>query len=125
MRPERARGANFGWSGFEGTRPFKESQQRGNAIFPIHEYTHANRCSVTGGYVVRDPQLPALEGRYLYGDFCDGQLRSLVPPSEGSGKDDRREGLEVPALVSFGEDDSGRIYAVSLAGPVYRLIEKG
>ena len=124
VRPDRARGANFGWSGFEGTRPFKESQQRGNAVFPIHEYTHASRCSVTGGYVVRDPRLPALQGRYLYGDFCDGQLRSLLPPSEGSSKDDRREGLEVPALVSFAEDDSGRIYAVSLAGPVYRLIER-
>ncbi|HKJ35557.1 MAG TPA: PQQ-dependent sugar dehydrogenase [Solirubrobacterales bacterium] len=124
VRPKRARGANFGWSGWEGTRPFKENQQRGEAVFPIHEYTHENRCSVTGGHVVRTPELPSLRGRYLYGDFCDGELRSLVPPSDGSSKDDRREGLQVDALVSFGEDDEGRIYVVSLAGGVYRLVER-
>jgi glucose/arabinose dehydrogenase len=125
VRPRRARGANFGWSGWEGTRKFKRSEQRGNAVFPIHEYTHADRCSVTGGYVVRTPELPLLRGRYLYGDFCDGELRSLVPPSDGKSKDSRLEGVKVPALVSFGEDDRGRIYAVSLSGPVYRIVERG
>lgn len=124
VRPRRARGANFGWSGWEGTLAFKRTEQRGNAVFPLHEYTHANRCSVTGGYVVRTPELPSIRGRYLYGDFCDGELRSLVPPSGDERKDDRREGVNVPALVSFGEDDRGRIYAVSLSGPVYRIVER-
>ena len=35
-------------------------------------------CSITGGYVVRDRTLPSLYGRYLYGDFCAGQLRSFT-----------------------------------------------
>lgn len=124
VRPARARGANFGWSGWEGTRPFKEGQQRGNAVFPIHEYAHGDRCSVTGGYVIRDPRLPSLAGRYIYGDVCDGELRSLIPPSGGGSKKVRREGLRVPALVSFGEDDRARIYAISLEGGVYRLVER-
>lgn len=126
VNPGRARGANFGWSGFEGTRPFKPSQQAANAIPPFHEYLHEGRCSVTGGVVVRTPTLPSLRGRYLYGDFCDGEIRSLLPPTEqtGDGRDDRKEGLKVPALVSFGTDDRRRVYVVSLEGPVSRLVER-
>ena len=42
-------------------------------------------CSITGGYVVRDPGLPTLAGRYLYGDFCASALRSvdLANPRRG------------------------------------------
>jgi hypothetical protein len=36
-------------------------------------------------------------------------------------EDVRRSGLTVPYLVSFGEDDLGRLYAVSFFGPVLRL----
>jgi hypothetical protein len=46
---------------------------------PAFEYSSAGteaRCSITGGYVVRDPSLAALAGRYLYGDFCTGELRT-------------------------------------------------
>ena len=32
---------------------------------------------MTGGVVVRDPKLPALAGRYVYGDYCRGLLFSL------------------------------------------------
>jgi hypothetical protein len=78
-------------------------------------------CSITGGYVVRDPGLRALDGRYVYGDFCKGQIRAAtLAPGRASG--DRSLGLPTVAqLSSFGEDAQGRVYVVSLAGPVYRL----
>jgi hypothetical protein len=75
---------------------------------------------VTGGYVVRDRNLRSLYGRYIYGDYCAGQLRSFVPSTEAA-RDDRPLELEVPFLTSFGEDSAGRIYAASQEGPVYRL----
>ena len=84
-------------------------------------YDPSQGCSVTGGYVVRDPELPALRGRYLYGDFCAGQLRSFVP-AKGAARDDKAVGVEVSNLSSFGEDGKGRIYATSLDGPVFRLV---
>ena len=31
---------------------------------------------MTGGYVVRDRAVDDLFGRYVYGDLCDGALRS-------------------------------------------------
>ncbi|MFN8161615.1 MAG: PQQ-dependent sugar dehydrogenase [Solirubrobacterales bacterium] len=119
------RGANFGWSALEGRAPFNRDQARlaRNAIAPALTYGRSRGCSVTGGYTVRDPALTALRGRYLYGDYCSGELRSFVPPGEAGGRarDDRPVGLEVPQLSSFGRDSAGRIYAVSLSGAVYRI----
>ena len=69
---------------------------------------------------MRDPGLPALAGRYVYGDFCAGQLRSFRVRG-GRATGDRSLNLRVPELSSFGEDASGRVYATSLNGPVYRL----
>jgi glucose/arabinose dehydrogenase len=117
-----ARGANFGWSAFEGTDRFNEDQSAPNAVRPILTYGRDGGCSVTGGYVVRDPSLPALAGRYVYGDFCAGELRSFEPAIPEA-RDDRSLDLEVPALSSFGEDNEGHIYATSLEGPVYRLVQ--
>jgi hypothetical protein len=98
---------------------------------PVFEYpSHDPNCSITGGYVVRDQDLGELYGRYLYADFCAGQLRSLnlgLPTAMG----DRSEGLSVGSVSSFGEDAACRIYVASLFGPggslgaVYRLTEPG
>ena len=116
-----ARGANFGWSAFEGTERFNQDQQAPGAVSPIFTYGRDEGCSITGGYVVRDPTLPSLTGRYIYGDYCAGELRSFVPSVAGA-RGDRPLGLEVSSLSSFGEDAAGHIYATSLDGPVFRLV---
>ncbi|HEV2058887.1 MAG TPA: PQQ-dependent sugar dehydrogenase [Solirubrobacteraceae bacterium] len=118
----RARGANYGWRPLEGTRRnFDEPAP--NAVAPVIELAHDDgNCSITGGYVVRDPNLRALAGRYVYGDFCVGRLRS-AKLSQGSARGDGPiPGLKkVEQLSSFGEDARGRVYVTSLNGPVYRL----
>ena len=117
----RLRGANFGWSAYEGFRRFRAKARARNHVPPIHVYGRRQGCAVTGGYVVRDRALRALRGRYLYGDFCTGAIRSLRPHApRASGV--RTEHVRVPLLSSFGEDRRGRIYATSLNGPVYRLV---
>jgi glucose/arabinose dehydrogenase len=113
---------NFGWSAFEGTERFNSDQQAPGALPPVFEYSHdGGGCSVTGGYVVRDPELVSLYGRYLYGDFCIGDLHSFTADPTRQARDDRALGLRVEQLSSFGEDAAGHLYVVSLAGPVYRL----
>ena len=122
---ELASGANFGWSAFEGTARFNDDQEAPNAIEPVLTYGREGGCSVTGGYVVRDPALESLYGRYLYADFCAGQLRSFSADEAaqtGVASDDRPLGVQVPSVSSFAEDARGQIYATSLDGPVYRLV---
>ena len=122
--PDPGEEANFGWSAFEGTERFNDDEEAPGAIDPVLTYGRDDGCSVTGGYVVRDRSLESLYGRYLYADFCKGQLRSFTADdalAEGRAADDRPVGLQVPSISSFGEDAEGRIYAVSLDGPVFRL----
>ncbi len=121
-------GANFGWSAFEGTMPFNDDQEAPDAVEPVLTYGRDAGCSVTGGYVVRDPRLDSLYGRYLYADYCVGQLRSFSAEDaleRGQAEDDAPLGLQVPAVSSFSEDQNGHIYATSLEGPVYRLVPEG
>jgi glucose/arabinose dehydrogenase len=116
------RGANFGWSAYEGFARFNGDQQAPNAVPPVLVYNHDAGCSITGGYVVRDRGLPSLFGRYLYGDYCAGQLHSFTAQPGRRATDDRPLGLHIPALSSFGEDLAGHVYATSLEGAVYRLV---
>src|SRR4051794_41926406 len=88
---------------------------------PVLELAHSDGyCSVIGGYVVRDPGLPTLLGRYLYGDNCAAPLRSLDLAAPAS---DAPVGLSVAQLSSFGQDVCGRLLVVSVAGPVSRLVD--
>jgi hypothetical protein len=120
------RGANFGWSAFEGFARFNDDQSAPNAVPPVLVYSHdEGGCSVTGGYVVRDRLLASLYGRYLYGDYCLGDLRSFPAVPDPRASDDRALGPRVPSLSSFGQDNAGHIYATSLDGPVYRLVPNG
>jgi hypothetical protein len=126
------RGANFGWPCWEGRHLYLPNASRSdcsplpaNHVAPVWEYAHAgNVCSITGGYVVRDPAIASLVGRYLYGDLCDDPVRSAILAVPDA-RDDRDTGLRVPSLYSFGEDACGRVYVVSGAGPVYRLRTAG
>ncbi len=117
-----ARGGNFGWRVREGDRPFSNETVDG-AIEPVIVRTHDEGwCSVTGGYVVRDPALPSLRGKYLYGDFCEGKIYGARLSSSGASGNARVAGLpQIAALSSFGEDARGRIYVVSLGGAVSRI----
>jgi glucose/arabinose dehydrogenase len=113
------RALNFGWPTCEG---FCTSPQPAFTE-PVLVHDHTSFCAITGGYVTRTDDLPSLAGRYVYGDYCDDTLRSatLLQPQV---TDDRAESLAVPALVSFGEDACGHLFAVSANGPVYRLSEQ-
>jgi glucose/arabinose dehydrogenase len=113
-------GTDFGWPCWEGTSSRSTDPDCATGTtFAVVQKSHSSDgfCAIVGGYVVRDPGLPTLAGRYVYGDNCATGLRSVDLANPAA---DAAVGLTVPALSSFGEDSCGRILVVSLSGPVYR-----
>ena len=112
-------GENYGWNRYEGTRPYAGGGTEG-LVAPVYDYARSEgNCAVTGGYVYRGERIAGLRGRYLFADFCRGEVLTLVPGP--GGMEARRLGPQVEALASFGEDQDGELYALSLTSGLYRL----
>src|SRR5581483_7959866 len=114
--------ANYGWSRFEGTMLFKDTplDPTYKLVFPVVEYTHSDGCAVIGGYAYRGSAVPAVAGRYFYGDLCSGTIWSFEIVNHDA-TDQRTEAFTLSSLVSFGEDADGEVYLVSHDGSIWRL----
>jgi Glucose / Sorbosone dehydrogenase len=111
--PNAGQGVNYGW-------PCNEGPNGPDSCGTRAVLWHQNGpfCAIVGGYVVRDPGLPTLNGRYLYGDNCNARLWSAALGSGGG----TVTSLEVSGLSSFGEDSCGHIYVASRGSDaVYRV----
>ena len=118
-------GANLGWPNCEGacappnpTFTDPVFQYGNDATDPGPEATTG--CAVVGGHVVRDQLLGELFGRYLYGDLCRSDLRTI--DLDAAGGDPQPAGLTIPSgsLLGFGEDSGCGIYAMT-TGTAYRV----
>ncbi len=114
-------GRNYGWNRLEGSHRFSGSPPAG-AVGPVVEYDHSGgACTVIGGSVYRGGAIPDLRGAYLYGDYCLGWVKAV---SAGDRVGQPRDlGVNVASLTSFGTDQRGELYALSGAGPVYRIVK--
>lgn len=115
-------GVNYGWNIMEGSSCFNSLNciQAGLTL-PVAEYSHTDgNCAVTGGFVYRGAQYPALQGDYLYGDFCSGRIWGLR--RVGAAWENRLL-LDSPlTLSSFGEDEAGNLYAADiLIGTIHKI----
>lgn len=110
---------NFGWRCREGLSNFTACGSTMPFYDPHIVYTHSGgKCSVTGGYVYRGTDIPGLTGKYIYGDYCSGEI--FVSDTAGI----VLESYETPEFISaFGQDSSGEIYmAGHITGRIYKLI---
>jgi hypothetical protein len=114
-------GQNYGWRRMEGTkRNVGEMLPNRRHTKPVFQYTHNIGCSVTGGYVYRGSAIPDLVGAYVFADFCAGDVRGF-PIDTPSGVRDL--GAHVPTVSSFGQDQAGELYVLSLADDtVYKIV---
>jgi hypothetical protein len=116
-------GADFGYPIFEGHARMRDGEVGENYVPPVLSRRHPRLCAVVGGYVVRDRRLGGLYGRYLYADHCRSRIYSVrLAAREASGN--RRLPSAIALPVSFGEDGRGRVYVVSQAGGVFRLVPR-
>lgn len=125
VRTEEA-GHNFGWSTMEGHECFQGACEADGLTLPVAVYGHEDGCSVTGGYVYRGQELPALRGRYLYADYCAGWIRSFRLSDNGTATDPEQLQLQNPGrITSFGQDAGGEIYVVVESGTVFLIAPGG
>ena len=116
VAPADQSGANYGWSVYEGNERFKTKEQfstRGPLITPALTYLHTDGgCSITGGEVYHGRAIPALTGRYVFGDYCAGKL--WVVDRTPTGVTPLRElGVRVDGLQAFGHDLQGELLVLS------------
>lgn len=117
------RGLNLGWRVYEGNEVFDpEAAPPADAVFPIFTYTHdQGRCSVTGGHVYRGAAIPDLDGVYVFGDYCSGELLGLQEVTEGVLVSNLVTDRSAGNLISFGEDADGELHILAADGSIYRL----
>ena len=117
-------GANLGWPFLLGKEKVRGDGTAPKAAAPLFGYTDTNgACGIVGGTVYRGSSMPKLQGVYLYGDRCTGEIRGLLV-NKGVAADDRALGPKLPsdALTAFATDDQGEVYVLSTNGTISRLI---
>ncbi|WP_294286014.1 PQQ-dependent sugar dehydrogenase [uncultured Chryseobacterium sp.] len=113
-------GVNYGWRCYEGNNSYNTTgcAAQSTMTFPVAAYDHSGgKCSITGGYVYRGTQYPALQGRYFFADYCSTQIGSLnaddsitwTAPFSGNN------------FSTFGVNNQNELFAASLNGKIFRL----
>lgn len=124
--PAGASGINYGWNELEGSEcyePPSGCNEKGTQL-PLTQYSHEFGCSVTGGYVYRGSEYPAMQGGYFFSDFCSGTLWA-IPADAASGRSPSPMLETDYSVSSFGQDEEGELYITDMAaGQVLQLIDK-
>jgi uncharacterized repeat protein (TIGR03806 family) len=77
------KGGNYGWPIREGAHCLVAGCDTTGLIDPVHEYSHDDGCAVIGGHVYRGSAIPSLNGKYIFGDTCTGEISSLDETPQG------------------------------------------
>ena len=120
------RGANFGWNIMEGSHCYAAAAcDTTGLVLPVLEYSHAEGCSISGGFVYRGAAIPALQGHYFYADYCQGWVRT-VRLENGRVAESLRWPTLAPggAVPGFGRDAAGELYVLSAEGRVFRIVPR-
>jgi glucose/arabinose dehydrogenase len=114
---------NYGWSIMEGSQCLGggECDQAGLTL-PTFEYGRNQGCSIIGGYVYRGSELPALQGLYFYGDFCQQWVHSFRFNTAATEETDWPALRATSPLTSFGVDAAGELYILESSGKVSKIV---
>jgi len=118
------RGANYGWSEFEGSRLYQAGRWRGPSPVtpPTLEHDHAQFRSLTGGIVYRGTKFPHLQGAYIYGDYATGRV--WAARHDGERLLWRRELADTAlAIAGFGTNEAGDILMADHLGDAIARLE--
>lgn len=110
-------GRDYGWSRMEGTKCLSHGCDPSGIELPVAVYPHGPGCSITGGVVSRGGDLHALDGSFLFADFCTGKI-SAVDQSGAVAEVVTHDG----AITGFGTGHGGHVFVLQAGGPILRLV---
>ncbi len=140
-------GINYGWRIMEANHCYDPTENcpTEGLTKPIVEYPNdanymvilgggsqadAEGCSVTGGYVYRGNNIRSMQGQYIFGDYCSGNIWTFkVVNGKATNFINRTEEINIgngeftTYISSFGQDSDGELYIVDYNGGIYKLIE--
>lgn len=119
---------NFGWSAWEGSHRYNQDQDPADALMPVHQYEHGSSgCSISGGvYVDFADYFPdgsgaaALEGSYVFGDYCSGDVRAITVANGRTAS--TREVLKNVGNITAVRRYAHDVYVLTLDGDVRRIV---
>jgi len=115
-------GINYGWRCYEGNNAYNTAgcAAMSTMTFPIAVYDHSGgKCSITGGYVYRGTQYPALQGKYFFADYCSTQIgilntdNSVVWTPASSGNNFSTFGQNSQKELFVAAVNSGKIFKIT------------
>ena len=119
-------GENYGWRCYEGdlfTNIDSIAECAGPYVFPFDVYPHGGGTdagnSITGGYVYRGNDFPALNGIYIYADYVSSNF--WLAQNDGGWNITPLGGIGVTNPSSFGEGCDGELYVASYSGTIYQI----
>ena len=105
-------GGNYGWNNMEGTSCYESQNCDSEGLEPpVWEYElYVNGvCSITGGYVYRGTNLWGLVGKYIYGDWCTGDIWALQYSDSGDHINEDILDSDIN-ITSFGVDQNNELF---------------
>lgn len=111
------RGANYGWSAFEGSHPFypDRAANPNSIISPTLEHHHSVARSLTGGVVYHGQKWPQLQGHFVYGDYSTGKI--WAAKAIGGKVIEHREIADTTLQIScFALDQQGELWIIDHRG---------
>jgi hypothetical protein len=122
LRPAEQRGANLGWSEFEGKECFREPCVATGKVAPQFVRSHASGwLSIIGGQVYRGSCYADLVGWYLFTDYSKHGLAKARLAADGTLEVEELPGSfpQVPSAIH--EDNAGELYETDTNGNVFHL----
>ena len=111
-------GGNFGWNIMEGMHCYDPPSgcPTDGLTLPLWEYGHdGGRCAITGGFIYRGTSLPGLSGKFVYADFCTGEIWALATAVSGPPRNTHLVDAHT-SISSFGEDGNQELYVCDYGG---------
>jgi glucose/arabinose dehydrogenase len=117
-------GLNFGWNCYEANTSYPGAQgpcpAYASTVAPFTQYVQASgRCSITGGYAYTGSAYPNFLGKYIFGDYCSGEIAFLSNTGTITWSYNTSDTY---SIYTFGEDMNGELY-VAVTNVIYKIID--